>query len=426
MKEKIESDVLSVIRRELEILRQLDHPNVIKYYDVYEDKRYIHVVMELCKGGDLLSSILLNGLFSEQQTAILIRKVCKAVNYLHTRRICHRDVKLDNCLFATENSQEVKLVDFGLARSFSFRAMHTFAGTPLYMAPEVVCGVYRESCDVWSIGIMLFILLTGKLPFGVESQPDIIRALVSQELLFDANDWEHVSPFALDLVRKMLTFDPERRISIDQVLAHEWFQSNPSQYVVSRIPENLLDRLKHYKAPKRLQQIAIKVAVKYLSVEAIQDLKVAFQYIDTRNTGWISAAQFIEALNKTGLTAARDEVQSKRYAGFMSKIDYLHLGEINFTEFLAATLDLKQVLSEEVLYAAFRHFDVENAGYITIKDLTMAVRRTGVPLKSKDIDEMVAEMGLTEDCKISFARFRNILCKVYVVKGEMSPAVAIG
>lgn len=106
----------------------------------------------------------------------------------------------------------------------------------------------------------------------------------------------------------------------------------------------------------------------------------------------------------------------------MNTIDYLRLGAINFTEFLAATLDLKQVLNEEVLYAAFRHFDVENAGYITVKDLAMAVHRTGAPLKSQEIEDMIAEIGLPQDCAISYEHFRNIVRKCYIVKGELVPS----
>ena len=415
------SDVsLEFTKRELEVMYALDHPNVIKCFEVYEDSRYIHVVMELCTGGDLLEHMIQNGLFSERDTAILIRKVCKAVNYLHSRNICHRDLKLENILFVSSTTGiDIKLADFGLARKFTKYLMHSYAGTLSYMAPEVLQGAYTQTCDVWSIGVMLYIMLTGKLPFDGESHEEVARMVLSREMVYNEKDWERVSPFALDLVRKMLTYDPEKRIALDRVLAHEWFQSNPSLYVLSRIPESILDKMRLYTAPKRLQHIAIKVAVKYLSVEDVQELKTAFQYIDTRNTGYISAEQFTEALNKTGLTSAVKYVKSNSYSEFMNTVDYLRLGEINFTEFLAATLDLKEVLNDDVLYAAFRHFDVENTGVIAVRDLAMAVHRTGVPLKSQEIEEIIGEIGLSEDSTITYEHFRSIIRKFYLVKGEL-------
>lgn len=312
VKEKMNATMLEFTKRELETMQVLDHPNVIKCFDVYEDKRYIHVVMELCTGGDLLEHLIQNGLFPERETAILFRKLCKAIHYLHSRNICHRDIKLENILLVSPAlGADIKLADFGLARTCKQYLMHSYAGTPAYMAPEVLQGCYNQSCDIWSIGVMLYIMLTGKLPFDGDSSEEIARRILSKEIVYNENDWKNVSPFALDIVRRMLIHDPDKRITLERVLMHEWFQSNPSLYVLSRIPESLLERMRIYKAPKRLQQIAIKVAVKYLSVTDIQDLKTAFQYIDTRNTGWISAAQFSEALDKAGFTSAVKYVESK-------------------------------------------------------------------------------------------------------------------
>ena len=154
-----------LLRRELCVLRMVDHPGVVKCYEAFEDSKYVHIVMELCAGGTLLDRVTAEGLYGEQEAAVLVRKIVSAVRHLHALQIAHRDIKPENFLFLSlGNRTDVKLTDFGLARTYSAEEMHTIVGTQDYTAPEVMTGSYTQKCDVWSLGVLLYGLLTGHPP----------------------------------------------------------------------------------------------------------------------------------------------------------------------------------------------------------------------------------------------------------------------
>jgi len=424
-KDKIHPKGLSFMRRELEVLRMVDHPNVIKCHEIYEDQRYVHVVMELCTGGDLFDRLISHGQYTEQQTAQMMKKIVSAVSYLHSMNICHRDIKADNFLFETgEDSADIKIIDFGLARKFAGEKMHTVVGTPYYMAPEVLRGNYGKECDVWSLGVLLYLLLSGRPPFFALFEEDIFKKINSGKFNFKGEEWEDSSPQVQDLIRRMLVVDISSRATLDQILAHEWFSVAGSTR--TSIPKAILDRLQNYRAPKKLKLEAMRVAVKLLSVEQIEDLRRAFEDIDTNHSGTISAAELGTAMQRAGLSMAQEEVERKSYSGIIKSTDFLGSGQLNYTEFLMATLDLKRVLTEEIMFTAFKHFDAEGTGYITANSLAQAFQQAGYDFNEQEIREMVREFGLREDCKIDFDEFRTILRKSYSVQTDTaSPQVRL-
>lgn len=147
-KDKVKKN-LSVMKRELEILKLVDHPNVIKLYEIYEDARYIHLVTEVCRGGDVFDQIINRKVMTEDEIARIMRCMLSALNHLHSLKICHRDVKPENFLFLNKDSDgEIKLVDFGMSVKFGDDSMHTMVGTPYYVAPEVLRGIYGKECDI--------------------------------------------------------------------------------------------------------------------------------------------------------------------------------------------------------------------------------------------------------------------------------------
>lgn len=159
---------LRQLKYEIEILSTIDHPNIIKLYDVYEDNKYIHLVFEYCSGGDLFDEIASRGHYSENEAAGLIWKMLLSINHLHSVGICHRDIKPENFLFDSKlSTKELKLIDFGLSSKFGEKNQHfkSVVGTPYYIAPEVIRGNYTKSCDIWSVGVILYLLLSGTLPF---------------------------------------------------------------------------------------------------------------------------------------------------------------------------------------------------------------------------------------------------------------------
>ena len=163
-KDKIVKE-LKLLKTELEMLRVVDHPNIIKFYETFEDERYVHIVMEECTGGDLFDHLIQNGQYTEREAASLLEKIIAAINHLHTLHICHRDIKPENFLFAAlDRFSDIKIIDFGLATKFGDDQMHTVVGTPYYVAPEVLRGNYDQQCDVWSLGVLLYVILAGYPP----------------------------------------------------------------------------------------------------------------------------------------------------------------------------------------------------------------------------------------------------------------------
>lgn len=424
-KEKIHPKGLSFMRRELEVLRVVDHPNVIKCYEIYEDQRYVHVVMELCSGGDLFDRLISHGQYTEEHTAQMMKKIVSAVSYLHSLNICHRDIKADNFLFETgDDNADIKIIDFGLARKFEIEKMHTVVGTPYYMAPEVLRGNYTKECDVWSLGVLLYLLLSGRPPFFALFEEDIFKKINSGKFNFKGEEWEDSSPQVQDLIRRMLVVDTSARLSLDQVLAHEWFSTAGSTRV--SIPKGILDRLKNFRVPKKLKLEAMRVAVKLLSVEQIEELRRVFEEIDTNHSGTISASELGTAMQRAGLSMAQEEIERNSHPGLIKSTDFLGSGQLNYTEFLMATLDLKRVLTDEILFMAFKHFDVEGTGYITANSLDQAFLQAGYDFQEHEIRDMVREFGLKQDCKIDFEEFRTILCKFYAVQTDTaSPQVRL-
>nr|ABO65213.1 phosphoenolpyruvate carboxylase kinase [Kalanchoe pinnata] len=199
-------------------------PYIVELHDVFEDSDHLHLILEFC-GYQTLYEQILAGTFSEKEAAAVMEQLVQAVAHCHRRGIAHRDIKPDNVLFDDRN--RLKLGDFGSAEWFgNGETMSGLVGTPYYVAPEVVSGrEYTEKVDVWSCGVILYIMLAGIPPFYGESATEIFQAVLRGNLRFPTRPFHSVSPAAKDLLKKMLCKDVSRRLSADQVLRHPWMMS---------------------------------------------------------------------------------------------------------------------------------------------------------------------------------------------------------
>lgn len=224
LKEAIKKDIKH-LEEELFIMRSLDHPNIIKFHESFIDHRYVHIVMEYCKGGELFDRIVENEHFDEKYAADLMRQMLSAISHLHEQGIVHRDLKPENFLMADKtSSSEVKMIDFGLSKRYaSQEKLTTVVGTPYYVAAEVLKGSYGKECDVWSLGVILYVFLCGYPPFEGESNTAIFKNILGQKLKFDPKEWSTISDEAKDLITKMLDRNVATRITAPEALAHPWF-----------------------------------------------------------------------------------------------------------------------------------------------------------------------------------------------------------
>ncbi|XP_020571969.1 calcium-dependent protein kinase 29-like [Phalaenopsis equestris] len=223
----ISADDVRNVKLEIEIMMRLSgHPNVVDLKAVYEEADYVHLVMELCAGGELFHRLEKHGCFAEREAAVLFRELMEVVMYCHENGIVHRDLKPENILLATNSSSSpIKLADFGLATYIKpGQRLSWTVGSPFYIAPEVLAGGYNQAADVWSAGVILYILLSGMPPFWGKTKSRIFNAVRSAELLFPSDPWDEVSDSAKELVTGMLCRDSNQRFTAKQVVEHSWIK----------------------------------------------------------------------------------------------------------------------------------------------------------------------------------------------------------
>lgn len=215
------------IKLEIEIMTKLSgHPNVVDLKAVYEEEDYVHLLMELCAGGELFHRLEKYGRFSETEARVIFRHLMQVVSYCHGNGVVHRDLKPENILLATKfSSSPIKLADFGLATYIKAgQNLHGTVGSPFYIAPEVLAGGYNQAADVWSAGVILYILLSGMPPFWGKTKSKIFDAVRAADLKFPSDPWDHISAYARNLIMGMLRVDPSTRLTAAEVLAHSWME----------------------------------------------------------------------------------------------------------------------------------------------------------------------------------------------------------
>jgi calcium-dependent protein kinase len=234
---RMKPDKIVDLRREIEIMKALDHPNIIKLYQTFEDHSYIYMVMELCTGGELFDRLAdqRDAKFTESKAADLVSKMLSSLNYIHLRRVCHRDLKLENFIFENSDKEaEIKLIDFGLSKVYLEDSAHMKAvlGTSYYVAPEVLAGDYGMECDLWGLGVLTFMLLSGQAPFSGEEDSDILKLVKIGKFSFTPrNIWRNISKSAQDFISKLLVVDPKARMTAQEALQHPWMTEHRDQKI---------------------------------------------------------------------------------------------------------------------------------------------------------------------------------------------------
>jgi calcium/calmodulin-dependent protein kinase I len=208
--------------REIAIMKKVKHPHIVPCHDIFEDNRYLYLVLEFITGGDLFHKIEEIEIFSEKDAALISKQILEAVGYLHKEGIVHRDIKIDNILCAEGKELHVYLADFGLSRFFKDgEQLETQVGSLCYTAPEIYDDMgYNKACDMWSVGVVTFILLTGGFPFYDKDSSVTIRKI--QKVDYEWDESEDVSPQGKAFIAGLLTRDPEKRFTAEQALKHTW------------------------------------------------------------------------------------------------------------------------------------------------------------------------------------------------------------
>jgi len=235
-KKNVGSDLVR-LETEIQILKKVHHPNVISLKELFDTPEYLFIVTELVTGGELFDKIVEKGSYTEKTAATLVIKIVSAIDYLHNLGIVHRDLKPENLLLksATDDT-EVKLADFGLSKIVGPHVMMTACGTPGYVAPEVLSATgYDKEVDLWSIGVITYILLCGFPPFYNEDLPKLFEQIMKADYDFPPEYWNHVSKDAKDFIKKLLVVDPSKRLSSQQALSHPWLTGNAPETLLTKV-----------------------------------------------------------------------------------------------------------------------------------------------------------------------------------------------
>ncbi|OIV92272.1 hypothetical protein TanjilG_00290 [Lupinus angustifolius] len=393
-------DDVEDVRREIQIMHHLiGSPNVISIEGAYEDSAAVHVVMELCAGGELFDRIVEKGHYTERKAAKLARTIVSVVEACHSLGVMHRDLKPENFLFVDEKEDStLKAIDFGMSVFFKPGDVFTdMVGSPYYIAPEVLRKKYGPEADVWSAGVIIYILLCGTPPFWGESEQEIFKEVLDGDLDFSLDPWPTISESAKDLIRKMLVRDPRNRITAHEVLCHPWIQVDgvaPDKPLDSAV----LSRLKQFSAMNKLKKMALRIIAENLSEEEISGLKEMFKMIDTDNSGQITFEKLKIGLKTFGANLTEPEIYD-----LMQAADVDNSGTIDYGEFLAATLHLNKVDREDHLVAAFSYFDKDASGYITQDELQQACEEFG--MENIHLEEMIQEADQNNDGRVDYNEF---------------------
>ncbi|CAN1226855.1 Calcium-dependent protein kinase 17 [Linum grandiflorum] len=404
----VNKEDLEDVRREVQIMHHLTgQPNIVELKGAYEDKHSVHLVMELCAGGELFDRIIAKGHYTERAAASLLRTIVEIVHTCHSMGVIHRDLKPENFLLLNKDeSSPLKATDFGLSVFYkkSGEVFKDIVGSAYYIAPEVLKRKYGPEADIWSIGVMLYILLSGVPPFWAESEHGIFNAILRGQVDFQTDPWPAISPQAKDLVRKMLNSDPKQRVSASQVLNHPWIKEDGEAPDIP-LDNAVLGRLKQFKAMNMFKKVALRVIAGCLSEEEIRGLKEMFKGMDTDNSGTITLEELKQGLAKQGTKLSEAEVKQ-----LMEAADADGNGTIDYDEFITATMHLNRMDREEHLYTAFQHFDKDNSGFITTEELQQALRDFGIN-DENELKDILAEVDSDNDGRINYDEFVAMMRK---------------
>ncbi|KAI5409776.1 Calcium-dependent protein kinase 17 [Lathyrus oleraceus] len=395
------------VRREVQIMHHLTgQPNIVELKGAYEDKQSVHLVMELCAGGELFDRIIAKGLYTERAAASLLRTIVQIIHTLHSMGVIHRDLKPENfLLLSKDENAPLKATDFGLSVFFKQGDMFKdIVGSAYYIAPEVLKRRYGPEVDIWSIGVMLYILLSGVPPFWAESEHGIFNAILRGHIDFTSDPWPSISPAAKDLVRKMLNSDPKQRLTAQEVLDHPWTKED-GEAPDKPIDNAVLGRLKQFRAMNQFKKVALRVIAGCLSEEEIMGLKEMFKGMDTDNSGTITIEELKLGLQQQGTKLSEQEVQQ-----LMEAADADGNGTIDYDEFITATMHMNRMNREEHLYTAFQYFDKDNSGFITTEELDQALREYNMH-DGRDIKDILQEVDGDNDGRINYDEFAAMMRK---------------
>ena len=386
---------------ELRIMEKIDHPNLVNIIEHFEDLKYIYMVMEYVNDGELFEQIIKKESLSEKVVLSIMKQLLSAVNYLHSINIVHRDIKSENIML---DGGILKLIDFGThAVLTNDKKLEEFTGSAYYIAPEVVRGDYDEKCDIWSCGVLMYILLAGRPPFDGWNINYIISAIIKGDIKYNIPEFEGISAEALELMKKLLTYEANDRITASEALQHKWFKMANKTYM-TYINWSILTNLKNFDNRYKLQQLLYQFLVKkILDLTYKNQIINSFNAFDINSDGTLSKEEIVRGLSK-----AYNSLNHKEISAIVDKLISDNATSINFTEFIAKVIDKRIMLTEDNIKKCFFLIDTNNDQTISKSELKEALNNKN--LTDQDIEQILdSNNAIKMNDKLTFAEFKALL-----------------
>ena len=413
---KTAEDLLSdnEIMDEIDILKNLDHPDIVRITEFYSTENSYFIISEYCKYGELYDQI--NNEFSETQIAVIFRQILSGIVYLHSNNIIHRDLKLENILIndieksitTNEDLFLVKIIDFGTAKIFDKNKIpKAVVGSIYYIAPEVLLKKYGKECDMWSLGVILYMFIVGHAPFDGKNNKEIMEKIKEGKYLKTEKRWKKASKEVKDLINKLLVLEPEKRLTAFEALKHPWFRVSNSNILYNNISKeeilNCISNLLNYNIKSKFEELVLAYIVHNLPrpKQAKSCIKL-FKLANKNEDGKLLRSE----LKQTLLNFVSEEFL-QNFDDIFSLLDGDNNDYIDYEEFLRATLDRKLLVNEKMLKLAFRFFDKEKFGVVSKQRIMKYF--TGTNMTEEVFNNIFDEIDTDKDGFFDFKDFKEMM-----------------
>ena len=402
----------ALILNELNIMKKINHQNVVKIYEYYSDNSNYYLITEYCSGGDLYK-VIKNENLSELQVVCIIYQILVALNHIHKMKIMHRDLKPENILVTKKEENglyRIKLCDFGTSVLFQDGEIEKLmAGSSFYIAPEVFNRNYNFKCDLWSCGVIMFVLLTKKIPFFGDNNEEIRKNIIKKK--YNSEALKDHSNYIQELIDYLLEKDYDKRLNAESALKLDIFKVYNCKDIIYKISEdeikNCIEHIKKYRRHNVFQETAITYLIHNSDIEEISQALKLFNLLDTNQNGKLGFLEFYEGLCKvTGENLNQNEVKEMFLNLDSNKNNY-----IEQEEFAKAAVDKKIFLSEKMLKYAFNFFDIDNSGLITVEDI-IELFKDNVKSNfdgSSEFNKIISSIDKNENGEIDFDEFSKFM-----------------
>lgn len=355
------------LKREFKIMRIVNHVNIVRLYEAYEDQLFLHLVMENCTGGNIFERISQNGPFSEENASNLMKQLLETVEYLHSNNIAHRDLKPENLMYESVDSELVKICDFGTSIiSSENNQLYSLVGTPYYLAPEVVDRRYSKSCDVWSLGIILYFVLIGLHPFRGRTTKTVFTKALQGYSSIDTTEFSHLSDQVKDLLKKMLCPNDRRRITSKQALDHPWFKSNSSKTCV---PNYVLNSVRKFNSDVKFWDLVLISLIERLTISQIEEFCESIFSEIQKGKILANLQDLLRLLQESGINEGKEYLES---AGVGN--EEMKNGEISLEELGKVLKKIKNENNEEDVWRVLNEFGFGEIGVNQLEELLNIIK----------------------------------------------------